>query len=151
MDLNKAMLIGRLGKDPEIKHVSDDQNVANFSVATSEVWFNKKKEKQERTTWHNIVAWRKLADVAEKYLVKGKQVFIEGKIVNRSYDDKEGIKKYVSEIHATQIIMLGSKKENGGNGSNEKIETAAPTEDATEDPPVNQEAVDTPTDENTPF
>lgn len=110
--LNSACLIGNLGKNPELKYTASGQPIANFSVATSETWKDKQGAKQQKTTWHNIVIWGKLAEVAGKYLTKGSTVYLEGKIDNRSYDDKDGNKRYVSEIVCDKMIMLGGKKTN---------------------------------------
>lgn len=113
--LNKVMLIGRLGKDPELKTAGSGQ-VCNFSVATSETWKDKSSgEKKEKTTWHNIVIWGSLADVASKYLHKGDQVYLEGKIETRSYE-KDGITRYVTEILVNNMTMLGGKS-SGVSGS----------------------------------
>lgn len=114
--LNRVMLIGRLGKEPEIQHFDSGVVRASFSLATSEVYINKDGQKIEQTEWHNIVMWRKLAEIAEKYLVKGKLVYIEGKLKTRSWDDKEGNKRYVTEIDASNMIMLGSQGNEGGGG-----------------------------------
>lgn len=110
--LNSARLIGNLGKNPELKYTASGQQIANFSVATSETWKDKQGAKQQKTTWHNIVIWGKLAEVANQYLTKGSTVYLEGKIDNRSYDDKDGNKRYVSEIVCDKMIMLGGKKTN---------------------------------------
>ena len=110
--LNSARLIGNLGKNPELKYTASGQPIANFSVATSETWKDKQGAKQQKTTWHNIVIWGKLAEVANQYLTKGSTVYLEGKIDNRSYDDKDGNKRYVSEIVCDKMIMLGGKKTN---------------------------------------
>lgn len=112
--LNRVMLIGNLGKDPEIRTVSDVK-VANFTLATTEKGYTAKNGTQvpERTEWHNIVLWRGLADVSEKYLHKGDKVYIEGKIRTRSYDDQNGVKRYITEIFADNMIMLSGKKESG--------------------------------------
>jgi len=107
--LNSARLIGNLGKNPELKYTASGQPIANFSVATSENWKDKQGAKQQKTTWHNIVIWGKLAEVANQYLTKGSTVYLEGKIDNRSYDDKDGNKRYVSEIVCDKMIMLGGK------------------------------------------
>jgi len=107
--VNKVILIGNLGKDPELKSTSGGKSVANFSLATNETW-TKDGEKHEKVEWHRIVAWEKLADLAGKYLVKGRQVYVEGKIQTRSYE-KDGETKYVTEIVATNITFLGGKQE----------------------------------------
>lgn len=115
--VNKVILIGRLGKDPEIRYTNDSTPVANFSIATSEYYKDRNGERQESTEWHNIVAWRQLAEISEKFLHKGKLVFIEGKLRTRSWEDKDGNKKYATEIVADNITMLGRKEddENSGN------------------------------------
>ncbi len=109
--LNKVILIGNLGKDPELRHLDSGKAVANFSLATSETYKNKSGERVSNTEWHNIVLWSPLAEVAEKYLRKGSQVYIEGKISSRTYEDKEGNKKYITEITGKSLVMLGDKKE----------------------------------------
>ena len=106
--LNKVTLIGNLGKDPELKYTNSGVAVATFSLATYDSWKDQEGNMQERTEWHNIVAWRKLAEICGQYLKKGSQVYIEGKIQTRSYNDKEGVKKYITEIVADQLLMLGS-------------------------------------------
>ncbi|WP_224751248.1 single-stranded DNA-binding protein [Mucilaginibacter pankratovii] len=114
--INKVILVGHLGKDPEVRHLEGGVAVASFPLATSET-FNKDGRKVEQTEWHNIVMWRGLADVAAKFLQKGKLVYIEGKLRTRSFEDKEGIKKYTTEIVAENFTMLGRKTdfENGDN------------------------------------
>ncbi|MCX6353036.1 MAG: single-stranded DNA-binding protein [Bacteroidetes bacterium] len=118
MSVNKVILVGNLGKDPEIKYVMDNVPVATFSLATTESYKDKDGNRQDKTEWHNIVAWRGLAIVAEKYLQKGKQVYIEGKITSRTYDDKDGVKRYFTEIVAEQLQMLGKKEDGANSGSN---------------------------------
>ena len=112
--VNKVILIGNLGKDPEVKYLDNGVAVANFSLATTENYKNKEGEKVSQTEWHNIVLWRGLAEVAEKYLKKGANVYIEGKISNRSYDDKDGVKKYISEVVGREIKLLGKAPEQPG-------------------------------------
>lgn len=107
--VNKVILVGYLGKDPEVRHLENGAVVASFSLATTEMFTNKAGAKTEQTEWHNIVLWRGLAEVAEKYLKKGKQIYVEGKIKSSTYDDKEGIKRYKTEIVATSFTMLGKK------------------------------------------
>ncbi|MBE8221561.1 MAG: single-stranded DNA-binding protein [Bdellovibrionales bacterium] len=109
MSLNKAMIIGRLGGNPEIKTISAGNTVANFSVATSENW-TKDGEKKERTEWHKIVVWGKMADICGKYLSKGSSVYIEGRIQTRSWEDKDGQKRYTTEINANRVQFLDTKK-----------------------------------------
>lgn len=108
--INKVILVGHLGKDPEVRHLEGGATVATFPLATSET-YTKNGERVEQTEWHNIVTWRGLAEIAEKYLRKGKLVYIEGKIRTRSYDDKEGNKRYVTEIVADSMTMLGRKSD----------------------------------------
>jgi len=108
--INKAILIGRLGSDPEIRYTPSGVAVANFSIATSEEWKDKDSgEKKERTEWHRIVAWRRLGEICGEYLSKGRQVYIEGRIQTRSWEDKEGNKKYTTEIVASDVQFLGSR------------------------------------------
>ena len=105
--LNKIMLIGNLGKDPDLRYTGSGVAVATFSLATNESWKDQDGNQQERTEWHNIVAWRKLAEISGEYMKKGKKVFVEGRIQTRSYDDKNtGTKKYITEIVADNIILL---------------------------------------------
>jgi single-strand DNA-binding protein len=108
--LNKVMLIGNLGKDPELRYTANGTPVASFSIATSDSWKDLEGNLTERTEWHNIVAWRKLAEICGEWLKKGQKVYIEGSIRNRSYDDKNGVKRYVTEIIADDLIMLGGGK-----------------------------------------
>ena len=108
--INKVILVGRLGRDPELKYTPDGVPVATFSIATSEEWKDKNTgEKQERTEWHRIVAWRKLGEICGEYLRKGSQVYIEGRLQTRSWDDRDGNKRYMTEIVAFTMQMLDSK------------------------------------------
>ncbi|GEM66645.1 single-stranded DNA-binding protein [Sphingobacterium mizutaii NBRC 14946 = DSM 11724] len=108
--VNKVILVGHLGKDPEIRYLEGNVSVASFPLATSET-FNKDGRRVEQTEWHNIVLWRGLADVAVKYLSKGKLVYIEGKLRTRSYEDKEGIRRYTTEIVAESFNLLGRRSD----------------------------------------
>jgi single-strand DNA-binding protein len=110
--VNKVILVGHLGKDPEVRHLESGRSVANFSIATSETYKNKNGEKVTNTEWHNIVMWSPLAQIAEKYLKKGSLIYLEGKLTTRSYDDKDGNKRYVTEVVAQSMTMLGSKNSN---------------------------------------
>ena len=112
MSVNKAILIGNLGKDPELRTLDGGARVATFSIATTEK-YTKDGQTVENTDWHNIVAWNGLADVAGKYLTKGSPVYIEGKIRSRSYDDKDGVKRYVTEVIAGNLTLLGRKSDPG--------------------------------------
>ena len=109
--VNKAILIGSLGKDPGVRYMPNGEAVANFSIATSESWKDKSGAKQERTEWHNIVAYRKLAEIIGEYLKKGAPVYIEGRIQTRKWQDKEGNDRYTTEIIADQMQMLGSRSQ----------------------------------------
>ncbi|MFZ1527874.1 MAG: single-stranded DNA-binding protein [Ferruginibacter sp.] len=107
---NKVQLIGNLGNAPEVRNTESGKKLVRFSVATNESYRNAKGEKVTETQWHNIIAWGKLAEIAEKYLAKGAEVAIEGKLTSRTYTDKEGNKKYITEIQANELLMLGSNK-----------------------------------------
>jgi single-strand DNA-binding protein len=117
--VNKVILIGNLGKDPEVRYLEGGIAVANFPVATTESFRDKLGNKQEQTEWHQIVLWRKLAEVAEKYLRKGQQVYIEGKIRSRSWEDKEGNKRYTTEIFGDVLTILSRPNENNQGGYNQ--------------------------------
>ena len=106
---NKVQLIGNLGNVPEVRTTETGKKLVKFSVATNEVYRNSTGEKVKETQWHNLIAWGKVADIAEKYLNKGTEVAIEGKLINRNYTDKEGNKKYVTEIQVNELLLLGSK------------------------------------------
>lgn len=135
MGVNKAILIGNLGKDPELKYTPSGKAVTTFSLATSERWTGADGQKNESTTWHNIVAWGKQAEVMKEYLAKGKQVYIEGRIDNRSYEDKEGNKKYISEIVVQNFQFIGGRPSEdrgaggGGGGSAPMPEPSGATGD----------------------
>ena len=111
--LNKVMLIGRLGKDPEVKFTSSGTAVCNFSLATSETFKDKSGEKQEKTEWHNVQLWQKLAEIAGEYLIKGSLVYIEGRLQTRKWQDKDGNDRYTTEIVGERMQMLGSKGDSG--------------------------------------
>ena len=112
MSVNKVILVGNLGKDPEVRFTNTGNAVANFSIATTEVWNDRDGKRQERTEWHNIVVWGKQAEHCGQYLAKGRQVYVEGSIRTRSYDDKSGNKRYVTEVVAQRVQFLG-----GGGGT----------------------------------
>ena len=109
--VNKAILIGNLGKDPELRYTPSGQAVASFSIATTRKWRDNEGQMQEQTDWHNIVVWGKQAENANEYLRKGSPVYIEGRIQNRSYDDKDGNKRYISEVVALTVQYLGGKSD----------------------------------------
>jgi single-strand DNA-binding protein len=117
MSVNKVILIGNLGKDPEVRFTPTGSAVANFSLATSEQWTDREGKRQERTEWHNIVVWGKQGELCGQYLAKGRQVYVEGSIRTRNYDDKNGVKRYVTEIVAQRIRFLG-----GGGGTRQAPE-----------------------------
>lgn len=125
--VNKVILVGRLGKDPEVRYTPSGAAVANFSIATSEEWKDKNTgEKQERTEWHRIVAWRRLGEICGEYLHKGSQIYIEGKLQTRSWEDRDGNKRYTTEIVAQNMQMLDAT---GKGGKTESEEGRFPTEE----------------------
>jgi single-strand DNA-binding protein len=138
--LNKAILIGNLGRDPEVRYTPSGLGVANFSIATSETWTNKEGEKETRTEWHRIVAFGRLGEICGEYLSKGKQVYIEGRIQTRDWEDKDGIKRYTTEIVASQMIMLGSRD------AGEPLRAEGPGFKGSQDSPINA-----PEDDDIPF
>jgi single-strand DNA-binding protein len=113
MSVNKVILVGNLGKDPEVRFTGTGRAVARFPVATSEAWNDTEGQRQERTEWHNVVVWGKQAETCGQYLAKGRQVFIEGSIRTRQYDDKEGNRRYMTEVIAQRVQFLGG----GGRGA----------------------------------
>lgn len=106
---NKVQLIGNLGNDPEIITMDSGKKLAKFSIATNETYKNAQGEKVTDTQWHNVIAWGKTADIIETYVTKGKEVAVEGKLTNRSWDDKEGNKRYTTEVVCSELLLLGSK------------------------------------------
>jgi single-strand DNA-binding protein len=136
MDLNKAMIIGRLTRDPEMRSTPQGTNVCSFSIATNYV-YNTQSGKQEQVEYHNIVAWRKLADIAGQYLKKGSRVYVEGRIQTRSWDGNDGTKKTRTEIVLDNMIMLDSKGQSTGNANSGGFAEALE-----EIPTINQEAAD---------
>jgi single-strand DNA-binding protein len=119
--VNKVILIGNLGKDPEVKYLDSGVAVANFSLATTENYRNKEGEKVSQTEWHNIVLWRGLAEIAEKWLKKGSSVYIEGKIRTRRWEDKDGNARYTTEILGENMTMLGKRDDNKTESTEDKI------------------------------
>ena len=112
MSVNKVILLGNVGKDPEVRHLESGASVANFTLATSERFKDRSGAAQEKTEWHNIVCWRALADIVEKYVKKGTQVYIEGKIRTRNYTDQNNQTRYVTEIYADSLQLVGRKSDN---------------------------------------
>jgi single-strand DNA-binding protein len=137
MSINKVILLGHVGKDAEVRYLDNGVAVASFSLATSETYTAKNGEKVTTTEWHNIIAWRALGEFSGKYIKKGIQIYVEGQLRTRSYDDKEGHKKYVTEIYASNIQLLGRKESSDGNGQNQ-----APTTDYTKTEAVSSSVSD---------
>lgn len=108
---NKVTLIGNLGQTPEVKELTGGKKVAKFSLATNESYRNKAGEKVTDTQWHNLIAWGKTAEIVEKYVKKGSEIAIEGKLLNRNYTDKDGVKRFVTEIQVNELLMLGGKRD----------------------------------------
>ena len=140
--VNKVILIGNLGSDPELKYTPSGAAVTNFNVATNEVWNDKDGNKQERTEWHRVVLWRKLAEIAGEYLKKGSKVYLEGRLQTRSWEDKDGVKRYTTEVVADNMTMLDAKSEGGGSSSG--VSSAPPPSEA---PP----AADSGAEDDLPF
>ncbi|MCB9060028.1 MAG: single-stranded DNA-binding protein [Halobacteriovoraceae bacterium] len=113
MSVNKVILLGRLGQDPEIKYTPSGAAVCNFSLATSESWVDKSGQKQERTEWHRVVVWNKLAELCNQYLSKGRQAYIEGRLQTRSWDDQNGQKRYTTEVNASTVQFIGGQASAG--------------------------------------
>jgi single-strand DNA-binding protein len=136
-DLNKAMIIGRLGKDPEIRYTQDGKAVANFTLATSDKWRDKDSgEMQERTEWHRVVAFGRLGEICGEYLAKGRQVFIEGRLQTRSWE-KDGVTRYTTEIVANNMQMLGSRNDfQGQGGGNRPMGQQASADRGYPEPPM---------------
>ena len=119
--VNRVILVGRLGRDPEMRHTTSGTPVVNFSLATDESWKDQNGERQRRTEWHNIVVWSKLAEICNQYLTKGRLVYIEGRIQSREWDDRDGNKRRTTEIVASNMQMLGSRNEEGATGEPEPV------------------------------
>lgn len=132
--LNKVMLIGNVGQDPEVKKVTGGDSVVTISIATTERWKNKEGEKREETQWHRCVAWRKVGEIIEKYVKKGDRIYIEGKLVHRSYE-KDGETKYITEIVIRDMKMMGSKKDETSGGSTSSDPTPPQAEEEGGDEP----------------
>jgi single-strand DNA-binding protein len=150
MSVNKVILVGRLGKDPETRYMTSGEAVTNCTLATSENWKDKSGEKQERTEWHNLVFYRRLAEIAGEYLKKGSQIYVEGKLQTRKWQDKEGKDRYTTEIVVNEMQMLGSKS---GGSSFEVVESkpaAAPGAAAAKTAPAAKSSFDN-FDDDIPF
>ncbi len=136
MSVNKAIIIGRLGADPEVKELSTGQKVCNFNIATSETWNDRNGQKQERTEWHRIVVWGKTAELCGQYLSKGRQVFLEGRLQTRSWEDAQGQKRYTTEIVANHVQFLGSRNNNA-----EQTQNATPHHEFASEPSFETEDI----------
>jgi single-strand DNA-binding protein len=139
--VNKVILVGNLGADPQLRYTPSGTAVANFNIATSEKFTNKNGEKETRTEWHRIVAWARLAEICGEYLKKGKQVYIEGRLQTRTWEDQQGVKKYTTEVVAANMVMLGRAGETGD----------APAQEFGPDENVAQEAAKGGGDDDLPF
>ena len=140
MALNKVLLIGNVGKDPEIRHLQGGAAVATITLATSERYRDRNGETREMTEWHTVIAWRQLADLAENYIRKGSQIYVEGRIRSRSWDDQNGQKRYVTEIQADTIQLLGRR----GDNPSGQPQQAAPQQGMTQPPRYSQPAYGAP-------
>ncbi|MGH9377401.1 MAG: single-stranded DNA-binding protein [Terriglobia bacterium] len=152
--INKVILIGRLGKDPEVKYTNNGAPVAKFTLATDEVFKDRAGEQQKHTEWHNIVAWNRLAEICGEYLTKGKQVYIEGNIRSRQWEDQSGAKRTSYEIIAREMKMLGSKSDSPSSFSGRSASPAvdrAPAPSADPGPAADTPAPPEMTDEDIPF
>ncbi len=124
MSVNKVILLGRLGQDPELKYTPGGSPVCNFSLATTESWTDKSGQKQEKTEWHRVVVWGKLAELCNQYLAKGRQCFLEGRLQTRSWDDKDGNKRYTTEILANTVQFIGGASANTERTTNNNVDTS---------------------------
>ncbi|MCB2378859.1 single-stranded DNA-binding protein [Hymenobacter sp. BT635] len=138
--INKVILVGNLGKDPEVRHLEGGSSVAHFTLATNDYYKDKSGNRVERTEWHNITAWRGLAEMAEKYLKKGQQIYVEGKLRTRQYQDKDNQTRYITEIVADEISMLGGRPQNDTQASNGQQGNEHPAEAQTfrQEPEIDQ-------------
>ena len=151
MSVNKVILIGRLGSNPEIRYTPGGAAVANFNVATNESWVDKNQAKQERTEWHRVVVWGKLAQLCGEYLAKGRQVYLEGRLQTRQWQDKDNQTKYTTEVIANTVQFLGSAAgTSAGTGNYTKNETSTDAQNAAEPANVNMEQPSF-TEEDIPF
>ena len=139
MSVNMAILIGNLGKDPDVRFTPSGRAVANFPIATSEMWTGQDGNRQERTDWHNIVVWGKQAESCGQYLSKGRQVFVQGSIRTRSYEDKEGNKRYVTEIVAQRVQFLGGGSGAGGRTAQQPEESGFGEPAGFQTPPIDDD------------
>lgn len=147
--VNKVILVGNLGKDPEVRHLENGAVVANFSIATSESYKDRNSgEVITNTDWHNIVLWRGLAEIAEKYAKKGDKIYIEGKLKSRSYQDQDGVTKYITEVLGDNLVLLGRQE---GNSNNSNANSSDSASAAPEKPSVNEFTGEKNDDDDLPF
>ena len=144
--VNKVILVGNLGRDAELRFTAGGAAVSTLNLATTEVWNDKQGQKQEKTEWHRIVLWGKQAESLQEYLVKGKQIYVEGRLQTRQWDDKEGNKRYTTEIKADRITLLGGGGGGGRSGAVDRSSGAGHTTGAPDEPPT--EPI---TDDDIPF
>jgi len=142
--VNKAILVGNLGRDPELRTTPNGQSVVNFTLATSETWTDKSGERVERTEWHRIVVWGRTAETCAQYLSKGRTVYIEGRIQTREWEDKDGHKRYTTEINANTVNFIGPRGSSGDSGGGPSGSSSGGTDGPSGDPGP-------PTDDNIPF
>ncbi len=135
--VNKVILIGNLGADPDLRHTPSGTAVSNLRLATTEVFSTREGEKNKRTEWHRVVAFGRLAEICNQYLKKGRQVYIEGRLQTREWEDKNGDKRYTTEIVATNMTMLGGRGEGGGGYAAEEAQSEAPADTADAPAPAN--------------
>ena len=147
MSINKVILVGNVGKDPEVKYFDNDNAKANFSLATSERGYTAANGTQvpERTEWHNIVCWKGLAKIVEQFVRKGTQLYIEGKVRTRSYDDQNGVKRYITEVYADNIEILNRRATSDDNAGNNAVSATVPAQAA--DPQAASISASAPTDD----
>jgi single-strand DNA-binding protein len=144
MSVNKVILVGRLGKDPETRYMTNGEAVTNVTLATSENWKDKSGEKQEKTEWHNLTFYRRLAEIAGEYLKKGSMIYVEGKLATRKWQDKEGVDRYTTEVIAGEMKMLSGKPSGGGSGDDDSCSH-------TRQKPPSQQSKSFSEDEDIPF
>ena len=142
--INKVILVGNLGRDPEVRYTQNGNAVANINLATNEVWNDKSGQRQERTEWHRIVVWGKQAEIAKEYLSKGRQIYVEGSLQTRQWEDKDGQKRYTTEIRCQRFVMLGGR---GGEGQTESVGSSGSAPGAEQEMPPDMSY----SDEDIPF
>lgn len=153
--LNKVMLIGRLGKDAEIRHTQNGKAIANFSLATSEKWKDQSGQPQERTEWHRVVVFGNLADIVQRYVTKGSLIYVEGKLVTRKWTDNQGVEKYTTEVvldgFSSKLTMLGGQPNSGGSQEQYNQDAAASQAPQQKTASAPAQAADVPFDDSIPF